>query len=177
MTDVTPTALGVALIALSMAAITDLWVFRIQNRLTLPLLVGGLLYQTVAGAGLGWRLSLLGASLGFAVLMPLYAFGRMGAGDVKLLTGIGAWLGPALTAQLVWASFLACGVYAVIVLVARQFAHPPALAPEASASIADDAPESLSQLVDAADRRRRLIPFAAMVLAGFVTLVLTTHSP
>ena len=29
--------------------------------------------------------------------MPLYAIGGMGAGDVKLMAGVGAWIGPAFT--------------------------------------------------------------------------------
>ncbi len=35
--------------------------------------------------------------IGLGLLLPLYAIGGMGAGDVKLLAGIGAWVGPALT--------------------------------------------------------------------------------
>lgn len=60
---------------------------------------------TFTGAALGliaqfWLLGLpglldgfLGLGLGFALYFPIYAFGYMGAGDVKLLMAVGAWLG------------------------------------------------------------------------------------
>jgi prepilin peptidase CpaA len=38
-----------------------------------------------------------GAAVGLLTLLPLYAIGGMGAGDVKLMAGVGAWLGPSLT--------------------------------------------------------------------------------
>jgi prepilin peptidase CpaA len=41
--------------------------------------------------------SLAGATVGLLTLLPLYAIGGMGAGDVKLMAGLGAWLGPWLT--------------------------------------------------------------------------------
>ena len=47
--------------------------------------------RPASGVG-GW---LLGAALFF----PMFALRGMGAGDVKLLAAVGAWLGPA---QVVW---------------------------------------------------------------------------
>ena len=38
----------------------------------------------------------LGMLAGLAVFFPFFALGGMGAGDVKLMAAIGAWLGPAL---------------------------------------------------------------------------------
>ena len=46
--------------------------------------------------GLGW--SLLGTVVGLLLLLPAYAVGGMGAGDVKLLAGVGAWMFPMLEA-------------------------------------------------------------------------------
>jgi prepilin peptidase CpaA len=37
--------------------------------------------------------SLMGTLLACALLLPVYAIGGMGAGDVKLLMGFGAWIG------------------------------------------------------------------------------------
>jgi prepilin peptidase CpaA len=36
--------------------------------------------------------SLAGTLVGLALLLPSYAIGGMGAGDVKLLAGVGAWI-------------------------------------------------------------------------------------
>ena len=41
--------------------------------------------------------SLAGMGVGLISLLPLYAIGGMGAGDVKLMAGLGAWMGPWLT--------------------------------------------------------------------------------
>ena len=46
--------------------------------------------------GLGW--SLMGTIVGLGLLLPAYAIGGMGAGDVKLLAGIGAWMHATHTA-------------------------------------------------------------------------------
>ena len=52
--------------------------------------------------------ALAGAALGFALLVGPYAIGGMGAGDVKALMALGAWLGaPATLGATAWA--LICG--------------------------------------------------------------------
>src|SRR5690242_9150696 len=83
----------ITLAAAAIATVMDLWKFKVYNALTVPLLLGGLAYHGLAhgsGAFLG---SLSGAAFGFAVLIVFYAMGGMGAGDVKLMAAIGAWLG------------------------------------------------------------------------------------
>ena len=79
------------------AAIIDGRALRVPNWLTLHFALGGWAYAYwVGGASLlGW--SLAGAAVGLACLMPLYAIGGMGAGDVKLMAGVGAWIGPTCT--------------------------------------------------------------------------------
>jgi prepilin peptidase CpaA len=78
---------------LVIAAVIDGWRLRVPNRLTYPLIIGGWLYGAAyfGWQGLGW--SLLGTLVGLALLLPAYAIGGMGAGDVKLLAGVGAWVG------------------------------------------------------------------------------------
>src|ERR1700744_896308 len=49
--------------------------------------------------------SLLGALVAFAVFLPLYIFGAMGAADVKVFAVLGLWLGAgALGPIWLWAS-------------------------------------------------------------------------
>lgn len=160
------------------AATTDLWKFKVYNLLTLPALALGLLASTALGGWAGLGSSLLGAGFGFGILVVFFALGGVGAGDVKLLTAVGAWLGPYWTIHVFIAAALAAGVYAVALIFARGgfFAvavelltlrqaifHPGALGrPEAD----------IAAEVARADRRRRLVPFGAMICVGFFVLLI-----
>lgn len=79
-------------ITLIVAAVIDGRQLKVPNWLTFPFFFAGIIYTTVAygWAGLGW--SLLGGVVGLMLLLPLYSIGGMGAGDVKLLAGVGAWM-------------------------------------------------------------------------------------
>src|SRR5262245_37379138 len=111
-----PTAVPVIVVltAVLVAAVTDIWKFKVYNVLTLPLLAAGLLYH-----GFRFELadSLLGILFGFAALVPLYLVGGMGGGDVKLMAAVGAWLGMPLTFYVFLASSLAAGLYSIGLVV------------------------------------------------------------
>ena len=72
---------------------------RVPNWLTFPMVFAGLAFNFYAGGltGLGW--GLVGMMAGLLCLLPLYAVGGMGAGDVKLMAGVGAWLGWQITVE------------------------------------------------------------------------------
>lgn len=80
------------------AAYIDGKELRVPNKLTLPMIVAGWIYSMIAYhvtgdgwyAGLGW--SLAGTAVGLATLLPAYSIGGMGAGDVKMMGAIGAWI-------------------------------------------------------------------------------------
>ena len=76
------------------AAVIDGRQLRVPNWLTFHFVVGraGLRLLRRGARRLLW--SLAGMVVGLISLLPLYAIGGMGAGDVKLMAGLGAWMGP-----------------------------------------------------------------------------------
>jgi prepilin peptidase CpaA len=95
------------------AAVIDGLKLRVPNWLTFHLIAGGLAFAAWRGGVPAFVWSLEGAALGLALLLPLYAIGGMGAGDVKLLAGVGAWVGPAVT---LWAFVTSAVVGAVMAI-------------------------------------------------------------
>jgi prepilin peptidase CpaA len=76
------------------AAWRDFRTRRIPNWVTLPGAVLGFALQAWYGGGQGAIASLTGAVMGFAIFIALYIAGGMGAGDVKLFSAVGAFVGP-----------------------------------------------------------------------------------
>ncbi len=84
---------SVALVGLvAVAAWTDLRSRRIPNRLTLGILVCGLVLRALEGLA-PLAEGVLGAGLGLAIAVVLFGLGAVGGGDGKLLIGVGAFLG------------------------------------------------------------------------------------
>lgn len=82
------------------AAGIDWWKFKVPNNLTFPLIVSGWVlgllnnFDLIPYGGEGGIVSsLAGTALACALLVPMYAIGGMGAGDVKMTMGFGAWIG------------------------------------------------------------------------------------
>ncbi len=81
-------------VLLTLAAVVDLRQRRIPNLLSFGGMAAGLLLWGVhAGVG-GLSTSLLGLLTGGALFLPFYLARGMGAGDVKLMAAVGAFLGP-----------------------------------------------------------------------------------
>ena len=106
----------VALVAVVLAGISDVRTNMIPNWLTFGLIAGGLLFNAVLPMGGGWWYSISGLALGGAVLLPLFAQGGVGAGDVKLLAGIGCWVGWHDTLAIFLVFGLLAGVYSIAFL-------------------------------------------------------------
>jgi prepilin peptidase CpaA len=104
-------ALGVVLIAV----VWDVASRRIPNLLTFGAALAAFAAHGYFDSWSGLGLSLLGWIVGVALFFPVFALGGMGAGDVKLLGAIGAWLG---SASVVWVALytgVAGGILAVVV--------------------------------------------------------------
>jgi prepilin peptidase CpaA len=119
---------GALIVLLVLAAVIDWKTLRIPNWLTVGGMVYGILYNashaTSVGAGL-WT-SLLGLATGLALLMPLYLLRVLGAGDVKLMGTMGAFLG-AQAMPLVTVFVLATGGLAAVLFALSRRALIPFL--------------------------------------------------
>lgn len=107
-------------VTLVVAAVIDGWKLKVPNWLTFPLILSGWVYSGLAFGWWGVGYSLLGTVAGLAMLLPLYAIGGMGAGDVKLLAGVGAWVGTMATLYSFCLSAVIGGVIAVAMVAWRR---------------------------------------------------------
>jgi prepilin peptidase CpaA len=113
------TAVLIALLVI--AGVTDYRTYRIPNWLTFGGAAFALIYKTVIAVSPGAALLLAsgGLLLGFVLLLPLYMLHAMGAGDVKLMAMVGAFLGADETLQAVLWAFIAGGVGALGLALAK----------------------------------------------------------
>ncbi len=104
-------------IVLVVAAVIDGWMLKVPNWLTFPLIATGWAFSlwSAGWTGLGW--SFLGSVVGLVLLFVLYAIGGMGAGDVKLLAGIGAWVWVEHTFYIFATTTIIGAIMAVIMVV------------------------------------------------------------
>ena len=156
------------------AAATDLWNFKIYNSLTMPLLISGLIFNAIFGGWAGVANSAMGFMFGFFILILFYGMGGMGAGDVKLMAGIGAWLGMPLTFYVFIASALAGGVYAIVLLLFQSglqytLINMQILWLRMTSFSRHFLPDTrIETEIKRDDRRKRLIPYASMVALGVI---------
>ena len=121
------TLLGWTMIAMVvLAAGIDVGTRRIPNVLTVTGLVIALALRGLAGSD-PLIAGLAGAGLGFVVSAPLFFLGGMGGGDVKLLTAVGAFLGPQQLFVALLATALVGGLMAVVVAARKGVLIPTVL--------------------------------------------------
>ena len=177
MDQVFPPHIGIVLLAVLVTAATDLWKYKVYNVVTLPLLACGLIYHSVVGGSAAATGSVLGAAFGFSALFVFYLLGGMGAGDVKLMSAVGAWLGMVYTFYVFIAASLAAGIYAVVAIcwyrrqgetwVNLKIAWLRVRALSRHLGTEDQLEAEIAR----EDRRGRMIPYAAMVAIGLVATV------
>ena len=176
-------------LAMIVSAVIDGYMLKVPNWLTFPLVLSGWalgllhtfgLLTAWTGAGDLWA-SLAGTALGFGLLFPVYAVGGMGAGDVKMQMGFGAWVGAfygfATGLWVVfWAFCLAVligGVLAVVMMLVRGRIRENLA--NARAIIADLlAPTKLGTAAEKAAKRKptlQLLPYGIPLCLGFLSFL------
>jgi len=104
-------AIAIALVATA----TDLWSRRIPNVLTFGAAILAVVVHGVTGGWTGLGMAIAGWLVGAAFFFPFFALGGMGAGDVKLLGALGAWLGASTAIWVALYSSIAGGAMAIVV--------------------------------------------------------------
>lgn len=155
---------------LVVAATIDAIRFRVPNWLTYPLVAGGWVSSTAAFGweGLGW--SLFGTVVGLALLLPAYAIGGMGAGDVKLFAGVGAWLHATQTLHAFCVSAIVGGLLAIAVVAWRRdwkkhWARFQVISCEV---LTVRNPEALSAIAAERKSSMALLPYGVPIMLGTV---------
>lgn len=73
-------------------------------------------------AGPDWWSTLAGLATGFALFLPLYLLRAMGAGDVKLMAMVGAFVGPSSVLTVALYTLAAGGLLAILLMLVRGVA-------------------------------------------------------
>jgi prepilin peptidase CpaA len=110
-----------ALAIAAAACVFDLRWRRIPNLLTFGGAAAGLAYALAMHGAAGLISSGGGWLAGAALFLPFFLLRGMGAGDVKLLACIGAWLGPGPVVWVALYTAIAGGVLAVAVALAAGY--------------------------------------------------------
>jgi prepilin peptidase CpaA len=99
----------------------DIRTRRIPNVLTFSAALAGLLFHVVQAGAAGAQLAAGGWVVGLLLLLPYFALGGMGGGDVKLVAALGAWLGPSHAFWVAVYAGLVGGVFAVCLAITQGY--------------------------------------------------------
>jgi len=101
------------------ACVTDVRSRKIPNLLTFSAAGAAFLFHLARAGAPGIVTAVTGWVAGLMLFLPFFLLRGMGAGDVKLLAALGAWLGPF---QVIWLALFAAiagGVLALVVATSR----------------------------------------------------------
>jgi prepilin peptidase CpaA len=161
----------------AVAAFTDIRSFRVPNYITFPLLLAGIVFHACISSGQGLSFGLAGAAVGFACLIIFYVLGGVGAGDVKLLAAMGAWIGPQAILALFMVAAILMGIYAAYLALRagnlwQSVIKASLILQQGMAIVKHLGPEErVEEAVKGSERRKHLVPFAAMVFGGIAVLL------
>ncbi|MBI1903168.1 MAG: prepilin peptidase [Planctomycetia bacterium] len=157
-------------VVLVVAAVIDGWKLKVPNWLTFPMIVAGWGYSGLADGWSGVGYSLLGTAAGLAMLLPLYAIGGMGAGDVKLLAGVGAWMWSTTTLYaFCWSAVIGGVIALAMVLYRRSWArHKNNLVMIVTEVLTVRNPSQLSAMAAERKSAMLLLPYGIPIAIGTI---------
>jgi prepilin peptidase CpaA len=170
MTEVSPALAWLISAVLVEAAVIDGRQLRVPNWLTINFVAGGLIFALVTGGPWALLWSLAGAGVGLISLLPLYAIGGMGAGDVKLMAGLGAWVGPHLTLGAFVGTVFAGGLIglAMILVSGDPIYHWVMLQTICHEIISVRNPVKLSEIAGERKKSMNLLPYGIPIAVGSI---------
>jgi prepilin peptidase CpaA len=112
---------GAVLVVAIVAVAFDLRTRRIPNVLTFGAAILAMLFAILSGGLPATLTAAFAWMLGVALFLPFFALGGMGAGDVKLLAALAAWLGPVDAVYMAIFTAMAGGVIGLAVTLARGY--------------------------------------------------------
>ena len=113
-------ALVVAILLLAAAA-EDAIRLRISNFIVLLVIVAAVAAALIAGPELAlWKNLVVFLGL-LAIGTPMFAAGKLGGGDVKLLAAVGLWFDFTGALWMILAVAIAGGLLALVILILRSF--------------------------------------------------------
>jgi prepilin peptidase CpaA len=160
-------------ITLVVAAIIDGLKLKVPNWLTFPMIISGWIYSAAFSPFAGWEgllYSVVGTVVGLGLLLPAYAIGGMGAGDVKLLAGIGAWVWGTATLYAFALSAIVGGVIAVLMVVVRKgwFKHQSQFWVICNEILTVKDPEKLAAIAAERKPSMMLLPYGIPIAIGSI---------
>lgn len=104
------------------AAVIDIRTYRIPNWLTFSGIAVALGYSLSfpSPGGYGIGSASLGMLIAFVLILPFYMLRVMGAGDVKLMAMVGAFVGSSTALAVVVSSFIVGGIAAILFALSRR---------------------------------------------------------
>jgi prepilin peptidase CpaA len=163
----------VVTITLVVAAVIDGKKLKVPNWITFPMIIAGWIYSAAFSPYAGWEglmFSLAGTVIGLALLLPLYAIGGMGAGDVKLLAGVGAWVWGTTTVYAFAVSAVIGGIIAVLMVVWRRkwFKHQAQFWMICNEILTVKDPEKLAAIAAERKPTMMLLPYGIPIAIGTI---------
>ncbi len=161
----TTVALAVMLVSI---VLNDIRTHRITNVSVLMVLGLGLASQVASNEAMGIAHWLSGMAVGFAIFIPFYIGGGMGAGDVKLMAAVGSVLGTGGAAAAGAVALVAGLPLALVVVLHRVISEKRAMQFMANAQHGAQQIRGWSINSFTREGSKQRIPFAAAIAVGAI---------